>query len=261
VRLQAVATTVVVGAAAALGGCAASVEGDFEGLAFAPTRTVIAVLDSHDIFEARGALVPVERPRAQMRVTLLLTSADVPTTEAWRQLPAERLLDVRKDLATSDLLLLDGIDFDTLQDTVEGRPALTAQTDDVDATAGVARGTGDFAFAIGTRAAVGERNGLGGVINVELSASRFDRAATRGGDLDATITVRRDRASGQPENDLATGTVVVRLAVPLAPERVAEANVAIAAPIARCKAELGPDAGLACATVVADPVTDETGSR
>jgi|GEM_PF-1220104 len=245
-----------------LSSCAVGVEGDFGGVAFTPDRTVGAILDSHEILERNGALIPVERARASMTVNLWLSSAEPPMGDEWRRLPAERLLDVRKDLAGSDLLVVQGLSFDALQDG----DRLTAVTTADDGRDGLARGAGDFTFALGQRVAEqpatdGEAVGLGGKITVEIEARRLVRDRVRGGTLDAVVTVTRERAAGQPEGGLATGTVTLQVAVDLAPERLAEANLAIVAPIARCVALAGPDAGLACAAADADRVVDATGSH
>lgn len=244
-----------------LSSCAVGVEGDFGGVAFTPDRTVGAILDSHEILERNGALIPVERARASMTVNLWLSSAEPPMGDDWRRLPAERLLDVRKDLAGSDLLVVQGLSFDALQDG----DRLTAVTNAADGRDGIARGTGDFTFALGQRVAEqpadGEALGLGGKVTVEIEARQLVRDRVRGGTIDAVVTVTRERAAGQPEGGLATGTVTLQVAVDLAPERLAEANLAIVAPIARCLAVAGPDVGLACAAADADPVVDATGSH
>ena len=241
-----------------LSSCAVGVEGDFGGVAFTPDRTVGAILDSHEILERNGALIPVERARASMTVNLWLSSAEPPMGDDWRQLPAERLLDVRKDLASSDLLVLQGISFDALQDG----DRLTAVTNAADGRDGIARGSGDFTFALGQRVDDTESLGLGGKVTVEIDeGTRLERTAVRGGTLDATIIITRERAAGQAEGGLATGAVTLQVAVGLAPERLAEANLAIVAPIARCLAVAGPDVGLACAAADADPVVDATGSH
>jgi len=242
----------------ASGGCAVSIEGDFDGVVFAPGQSVQAILDSHTILERRGALVPVERARSNMTVDLWLSGATVPEADAWRELPSDRLLDVRKDLATHDLLVLRGIDFDTMQDDVR---VLTATTSDADAAAGIARGTGDFDFFIGQPVPVDfAEDGLAGGITVELKDNVVVREEPRGGRLETTIVITRERAAGQPASDLAGGEVTLRVSVPLAPERLGEANLAVVDPIARCVAERGPDAGAACARVPAEPVIDERGS-
>jgi hypothetical protein len=239
-------------------GCAVAVEGDFDGIVFAPGRSVQAILDSHTILERRGALVPVERARSNMTVDLWLSGATVPENNAWRELPSDRLLDVRKDLATHDLLVLRGIDFDSMQDDTR---VLTATTNDADAASGIARGSGDFDFFVGQPVPDGfVDDGLAGRITVELSDNVIVRDEPRGGRLETTMIVTRERAAGQPSTDLAGGAVTLRVAVTLAPERLAEANLAIVDPIARCVAERGPDAGAACARVPADPVVDAHGS-
>jgi hypothetical protein len=165
---------------------------------------------------------------------------------------------VRKDLATHDLLVLRGIDFDTMQDDAR---VLTATTSDADAAVGIARGSGDFDFFVGQPVPVDfAEDGLAGRITVELKDNLIVRDEPRGGRLETTIVVTRERAAGQPASDLAGGEVTLRVAVPLSPERLAEANLAVVDPIARCVAERGPDAGAACARVPAAPVVDERGS-
>jgi hypothetical protein len=256
----AVAGAVIVVAAAVGGGCAVNVEGDFSGISFSPTQTAVAVLDTHEILVRRGALVPVERPRALIQTTIWLSSATVPTTDVWRHLPAERIADIKKDLALSDLLLLQNINFDTLQDG----DVLTAQTGPVDAEEGRARGGGDFAFFLGQRPTPDDgggllsNNGLGGKVTVEIEASRLERDGSVG-ELQADVRITRERAATQPASGIAVGTVTLSLSLPLSPERLAEANLAMVAPVARCAAERGPDGAGACAAVVDDDVIDATG--
>lgn len=240
-------------------GCGVTIEGDFDGLAFAPTTTVQAILDSHTILERQGALVPVERARSSMNVHLWLSAASIPETGAFRELPSARLLDMKKDLATHDLLVVRNVNFDAMQDDAR---VLRATTTDADAVAGVTQGSGDFDFFLGQP--VGAQftaDGLAGRITVELRDNVVVRETPRGGRLETTITVVRERAPGQPASDLADGEVTMRVAVSLAPERLAEANLAVVEPIARCVAQRGPESSAACAGVLADPVIDERGSQ
>jgi hypothetical protein len=240
-------------------GCGVTVEGDFDGLSFAPTNTVQAMLDSHTILERQGALVPVERARASMDVHLWLSGASIPETGAFRDLPSARLLDLKKDLATHDLLVVRHINFDALQDDAR---VLRATTTDDDAVGGVTQGSGDFDFSLGQPVAADfAADGLAGRITVELRDNLVVREAPRGGRLETTISVVRERAPGQPATDLVDGEVTMRVAVALAPERLAEANLAVVEPIARCVAASGPENSAACAGVLADPVVDERGSQ
>ncbi len=258
--MRAILSGVVVGAAVVAGsGCAVSVSGDFGGFTFQPTQTAVAVLDTHEILERRGALVPVERPRSLIETTIWLSAANVPTTEAWRHLPADRIADIKKDLALSDLIVVQGVDFDSLQDG----DVLTASTNAGDADAGRARGVGDFEFFMsqsdkGEQGDLLSSNGLGGKITIELEASRLERDGNIG-ELQAELRVTRERAASQPAAGVATGTVTLGLSLPLSPERLAEANLAMVAPIARCAAERGPGGAGACAAVSDDPVIDATG--
>ena len=240
--------------------CSVSVDGTFDGIAFAPTTSSMAILDQHEVLIRDGAFIPVEKSRAQLDVALLLTSADVPMQEEWRRLAPERYLDVKAALAQSDILLLEAIDFDALQDG----DLLTATNTFGDLTRpdrGDASGDGDFRFALGQRADGDIGLGLGALVEVQIEAQKLEREDVRGGHLDAVITITRERAAGQPEADIRTGEVTLTVSLPLAPERLSKANLAIGGPIARCKAVLGPDAGLACSDTPSDAVVDATGEH
>jgi hypothetical protein len=256
VSARVVVAALLMGSAA--GGCGVSVEGDFDGVAFAPVGSVQAVLDANDVLVRDGALVPVQRTRLDRRVHLWLSSASLPVDEAWRTLPGTRLLDVRKQLATSDLLVLQNIDFDALQDG----DRLTASNDlAIDDGLDGSSGSGDFRFAVSQQAEANVDAGLGALVTVSIQATKLEVGEPRGGQLDATVVVKRARASSQPDAGIASGEVTLRLSLGLAPERVAEANLATVAPIALCAARLGADASAACLDAGADEVLDDTGAN
>jgi hypothetical protein len=236
-------------------GCAVSVEGSFDEVSFAPSSTAVAILDAHGIVERDGAVNPFERPLADKRVHLWLSGADLPEDEDWQHLADERLLDVKKDLATHDLLVLRDVSFDALADGKD----LKADNDD-------SNGSGDFSFAVSPRVIAGDGdgdggNGLGGRITVEIEPRNVVAAKRRGGSFEAKVYVKRERAVGQSANNVATGEVVFTLALPFAPERLAEANFAFVAPIAVCGQERGPGANRGCDNVDREPIIDETGSH
>ncbi len=250
------ATALLLGTCAS--GCAVSVEGDFDGVVFAPVGSAQAVLDANDVLVRDGALVPVQRARLDRRVHLWLSSASVPVDDAWRTLPGTRLLDVKKNLATSDLLVLQDIDFDALQDG----DRLTATNDlAIDDGLDGSSGSGDFRFALSQQADANVDAGLGALVTVSIQATKLEVAEPRGGQLDATVVVKRARASSQPDAGIASGEVTLHVSLSLAPERVAEANLATVAPIAACAARLGVDAGAGCLDVPADVVLDESGAN
>lgn len=239
-------------------GCAVSVEGDFDGVVFAPVGSAQAVLDANDVLVRDGALVPVERTREDRRVHLWLSSASVPVDDAWRTLPGTRLLDVRKRLASGDLLVLQDIDFDALQDG----DRLTATNDlAIDDGLSGSSGSGDFRFALAQQADSNVDAGLGALVTVSIQAERLDVNEPRGGQLDATVVVTRARAASQPDAGIASGEVTLHLSLALAPERLAEANLATVAPIAVCAAARGVDAAAACLDAPADVVLDTSGAN
>lgn len=233
-------------------GCAVQVEGSFDDVPFAPSSTAVAILDAHGIVERDGAVNPFERPLADKRVHVWLSGADLPEDEDWQHLDDERLLDVKKQLATNDLLVLRDVSFDALADGKD----LRADNDASD-------GGGDFSFAVSQRVVGGDvgENGLGGRITVEIEPQNVVAAKRRGGNFEAKVYVKRERAVGQAANNVATGEVVFTLALPFAPERLAEANFAFVAPIAVCGAARGPGANRGCDNVDREPIIDETGSH
>ncbi len=240
-----------VGFVGALQGCAVWVDGSFDDVSFAPAATAVAILDAHDILERDGALVPVERSLADKRVHLWLSGADVPADVDWQHLDDERLLELKKELARDDLLVLRDLNFDDLADGVD----LVADNGAGD--------VGDFSFAISQSKIDDDAagNGVGARITVEVQPTRVEATEPRGGTFEAKVFVKRQRDVGQPANDVATGEVVFTLALPFAPERLAEANLAFVAPIAVCGAAAGPGNNVGCDAVDREPIVDATGSH
>ena len=156
---------------------------------------------------------------------------------------------MRKDLATHDLLVLRDLSFADLE---EGERVVA------DGCSG-----SEFSFAVSQAAVADEaaKNGLGGRITVEVEPTRVQASAgsPRGGTFEAKVFVQRERDVGQPANDLATGEVVFTVSLPFAPERLAEANFAVVAPIAACGAARGPGENAGCAAVDREAIVDATG--
>lgn len=232
--------------------CAVWVDGSFDDVRFAPQATPVAILDAHDVLEREGALVPVERPDSAKRVHVWLSGADLPDDEDWQHLEDEQLLELKKELARNDLLVLRDLPFADLED---GR-AVSADVEN-----GVA--SGDFSFALSQHVddVAAAENGLGGRINVTVDPGRVEAKEPRGGTFEAVVVVKRARDVGQPANDLATGEVTFTLSLPFAPERLAEANFAFVAPIAVCGAARGPGANAGCDDVEREAIVDATGSH
>jgi hypothetical protein len=219
------------------GGCAVQVQGAYDDVTFAPTATAVAIFDAHDVRDRDGAVNPVERPLADKRLHVWLSGADVPEGEDWRFLDDERLLDVKKQLAGNDLLVLRDVSFDRLADG-----------DDLSATADSGGAAGDFTFSVSQRLVPNDqlKNGVGNRITIEIEPTRVEAYDKRTGTFEAKVFVKRQRDIGQAASDVATGEVAFALSLPFAPERLAEANFAFVAPIAACGAAAGPGNNRGC---------------
>jgi hypothetical protein len=233
--------------------CAVTVDGSFGPLPFSPDGTAVAILDENDVLVRDGTVLPVALHRAQKKVHLWLSSERLDPAEDWKTMNGARLAELRTRLALSDLLVVEGLDYDALGDL-----------DDLSARDDAGRTSGDFRFALAHRALdAGDLarigNGLGGRIDVRARAERLDDGDPRGGALRITLGIERARAAGQPAGDLVTGEVTLTVDVPFAPERLAEANLAVVAPIARCAAAAGPLASGICADEPSLPVVDGGG--
>jgi hypothetical protein len=233
--------------------CAVGVEGTFGDLGFSPQATAVAILDENDLLWRNGAVLPVARPRAQKKIHVWMTSEAVDPFVDWRFLSGSLLADLRTRLALSDLLVVEGLDYDALGD---GK-ILRAHDDD-------GRSSGDFSFSLSHRALhqdapTLETSGLGARVSVAAAAERVEDGDPRGGHLRVTFVVSRERAAGQPPGDLVTGEVTLTLDTTFAPERLAEANLALVAPIAACGARGGPLSSGECADEPARPIVDGSG--
>lgn len=248
-RVSVARATAVVAAVTAMGsGCGVSVRGDFDGVPFTPDATILAVADRHELLDQDGAVVPVLKDRSAQTIHLLLTAARLDPLDDWRRYVADTLLEVKRELATSDSLLLRDVplaafeDGDTLTATVEN---------------GVVEG--DFFVAVGAALppeAVVADQGLGSKLRVTVSPRSLD-ARPRGGSIQAEIEIQREVDEGQAE--VATGSVGLGFGATLLPERLAEANLTVADPVVRCMQEKGPSRAASCRDVEAQPYTDETG--
>lgn len=236
-------------AACLLGGCGVSVRGDFDGVTFTPDSALLAVADRHDMLLWNGAVVPVLKSDVGQSLHILLTAARVDVEKDWRRSTAQTLLEIQREIATSDGLLLTDIPLasfergDTMSAVVER---------------GVVRG--DFHVAVGaerpSEATVADQ-GLGTKLRITLSPRGLDVRA-RGGSISAEVEIQREREAGQP-GDIATGNVQLSFSTSLQPERLGESNLTVAAPILDCMQELGPARGAACKDERPLPYVDETG--
>lgn len=244
----------VAGTCCALGaslgaGCSVWIAGDFDGVAFVPDTTVMAIADRHDLLVRDGAALPVLKNRAGQRLHLLLSGARADPGDDWLRYPDSRLLDLQRALTTRDGILLKNISLERFGDGETQKALLDNGSV-----------SGDFEIAVAPalpeESSVAEQ-GLGRRITVTLVPHGLD-AQPRGGSLAADIEIKREREAGQ-DGDVATGTVTLSFSAGLVAERLGEANLAVAEPILRCMAEVGPSAAGLCREQSPLPYVDSTG--
>lgn len=229
--------------------CAVYVDGSFDGVGFFPDTSVLAIADRHDLLVRDGAAVPVRKNLAGQTLHVVLSGARVDTSDDWLRNPTARLSDIKRALATRDGLLLKNISMDAFGDG----DTLRAVVDN-----GVQ--SGDFEIAVAPvfpdPVTVAEQ-GLGAKITVTIVPGALD-AQPRGGSLSMQVEVKRERDAGQ-DGDVAIGDVKLAVSSPFAPERLGEANLAVAEPVLRCMAEAGPSSAATCRDADPLPYVDETG--
>ena len=246
------ALRVLVGAAAPLvlgAGCGVQILGDFEGVPFTPDGTIMAVADRHDLLVRDGAVIAAKKNSAAQTLHVLLTAAWLDASRDWRAMTADEQLELKRELATEDGLLLMNLPLSALE-----------QGDKLKAEVRRGASSGDFDVAVAQRlpeAASVEAQGLGGRLSISVEAESLE-VEPRGGSLNAVIEVKRDREAGQ-DGDVATGMVTLRFSTPLLPERLTEANLSVAGPVLVCMQERGPAYGAGCRDEDAWPIVDETG--
>lgn len=233
------------------GACGTSVQGDFDGVTFVPAPTAFAVADRHDLLGTGGTMIAVRRADENMRLDLVLTGAVAAADEEWRRYPAERLLSLKKDLAT-----LDGVH-------VKGIPLARAlDHDDVEARLlpdGTVEGDFDVSLvvALPDDEAV-QQQGLGADVNVKVIFDHVE-VTPRGGVIVGQLEVKRARAEGQ-EGEVATGEVTASFTAPIAPERLGKSNLSLLAPVMACAASAGPVRAGACRDEPPLPYVDASGT-
>lgn len=238
--------------------CDFSSEGDFDGVGFAPGATVFAVHDRHTFLTAGGETTAIRRPDNELGLTLLLSDVSLDPRAEWRRYRASRLLEIKKDLAVKDGLLIENLPLSELAvgDDVEfqfltnarkiERPAANAPFD---------RTRISIVSALpGADAPV--EQGFGEAITLQLTLDTIDVGPSRG-TVAGRIDLKRDRAEGQ-EGEIATGQVTLRFVAPIVNERVGKANLAHLAPVMRCAAERGPSRAGGCRDEAPEPIVDET---
>lgn len=230
--------------------CGVWVSGDFDGVPFVPDTSVLAIADRHDLLVRDGAAIPVLKNRGGQRLHLVLTGARVDPGDDWLRYPTSRLLDLQRSLTTRDGLLLKDLSLDRFGDGDTLRAVLDNGTV-----------TGDFDIAVA--AALPEEGlvaeqGLGTRITVTIDPRGLD-ARPRGGSLALDVEIKREREAGQ-DGEVATGTVNLSLSAGFLPERLGEANLAVAEPILRCMAEVGPGTTGLCRDESPLPYVDASGS-
>lgn len=228
-------------------GCGFGVEGDFDGFPFHPGPTMMAVADRNALLMQNGAVVPVRRADGDQRLHMLFTAAPVDGAVHWSGARADELSEIVRALATHDGLLLRDIPL-----------ARFARGDALEAVLEEGQSSGDFTFAVGMAWPDGAvARAIGSRVRLTV-VPRALELSVRGGSLAGDITIVRDREAGQ-DTDTATGRFTLRFSAALDPERLTEANLAVAAPVLLCMQAAGPGLAAMCAHEEPEPIIDETG--
>jgi hypothetical protein len=232
-----------------MSGCGVFITGDFQGIPFTPDENLVAVADQNDLLLRNGAVVPVSRPDGQQRLHLLLTSANVNVNDDWRRYDTDKLLELKRELATEDTLFLKDIPLDRFR-----------AGDTLDALVEDGVPSGDFQVFMGAalppEAGV-EAQGLGSKVRARITPKSLV-VEGREGSFSLSVSLQREREAGQ-DGDVATGEVVIDFGGSLLPERLTESNLTVAEPVVACVFARGPSSGGACRDVDALPYVDETG--
>ena len=247
--LRPVASVALAASIAALTGCGVQIFGDFDGVPYTPDSTIFAVADRHDLLVRDGAVIPVKKNLAAQRMHVVLTSARLDVTRDWRAMPADELLELKRELATSDGLLLMDVPLDAFGDG-----------DRLKAVVRNGESSGDFTVAVAQALppeSTVEAQGLGARITVTIEPGALE-VEPRSGSMNAKIEVKREREPGQ-DGDVATGTVTLTMSSSLFAERLTEANLSVAAPVLLCMQARGPASAASCRGEDAFAIVDETG--
>lgn len=251
-RLFAAPRALALGILAAGAGCGTDVDGDFDGVAFVPAPTAFAVADRHDLVRSGGSYLAVRRADENMRLDLVLTGASVSPEEEWRRYPADRLLSLKKELATLDGVHVRGVPLTRVAAGEDVELRLDEQQGD---------GQGDFEVSLVAGLPPDEEvaeQGLGSDVNVKLL---FDSAeiTPRGGHVAGRLEIKRARAEGQ-NGEVATGEVTITFTAPIVPERLGKSNLSLLTPVMRCAAAAGPVRAGVCRDEPPLPYVDASGT-
>lgn len=231
-----------------LAGCV-QVAGTFDDIPWSPTVTRFAVADRHTFVEVNGSLQAVQRPDPQKTVTLLFTSAWANPDEEWRRYDIDALHVLRRDLATTDGLLLWDLPASALEPGAELRTHVNT---------GLADEPRDFSAAVVVSADVAlteTSQGLGNALEMTLLVDEADPRAH--GFITGSFELKRSRGADQ-EGEIATGAVTLGFSIPVVAERRGKANLALAVPVMACAAERGPSRAASCVSEAPLSVLDET---
>ncbi len=257
--MRALWTAVTLGVmCSSLAACDFSSTGDFDGVAFRPGATVFAVHDRHTFQTAGGETVAIRRPDADLGVTLVFTDVSLDPNAEWRRYRASHLLEIKKDLAVKDGLLIENLPLselsvgDDVEFTFDGNTRALAQPA-TNTPFGQTRISIVSALPEGD---VANDQGFGSALTMQLTFDTLDVGPSRG-TVAGRIDIKRDRGEGQ-EGEVATGQVTLQFTAAVENERVGKANLAHLAPVMRCAAERGPSRAGGCRDEAPEAIIDET---
>lgn len=228
----------VLGAASACS--TAYVDGSFDGLSFEPDKTQMAVLDRYPQYAEPLADSREPKDESEQTLTLVFSGARFDAMSDWSRLDAPARAQLTQSWTLHDGLVLEKIP----RERVKAGEVIELE---MDASGRV--GEGDFrawwVLALPDDAQIAEQ-GIGAKSQIELRFKRVDLDA--GGLLEGRIELKRSRADTQSSGEVATGDITLHFSVALMPEALGESNLALAMPIFRCAAALGPTRAGACAS-------------
>lgn len=224
-----------------ISGCSSAyVEGSFDGVSFKPDRTQMAVLNVHPDDTPLRSDLRIPQEESAQTLSLLFSGARFNPMADWSRADAATRAELAQSWSLHDGLLLENIPLDR----VKTGEVLSVVMDE-SGRIGVGEFTAWWILALPDDAQIAKQ-GIGAKSEIQI---RFERVNLEsGGLLEGRIELKRSRAERQADGEIATGEITLHFSVARMPEALGESNLALARPVFRCAATLGPTRAGACAS-------------